>query len=637
MINRKPTATPAGASSTTYADWVFKRRHDLIWLPLLMEFLFLTLPFIIHYQQFTDANPILRVGPQSLFLLRLLFVWVVVHHYFSFLHTKGRSELVFALPQSRSHIFFSLLGKVFFTLGLWSLGSLAQDLLVHLVFGRTNWSKVIQIQAYVWLLLAASGVFLIYFYCRLSNSFNAQFAALLLVVMGPLAYLLLHYYAFAMLPNSAWYQGNSFVPFLLSPYIAILFNPLDVWPGMVYWVSFSVVFGLASYLAFVKRPVELVDAKPGEHTSPMLGFIKGLTALTGGLLLALILHLIRYSFNQESGVDYFLMAFGLVVGLLLTSLLADLILRRGEIRLGQGLLWGVRPLVVLALIVALLMSGLLGWGKTAPEPGETLYVDLSTAPVRSYRSITFGVTSFTGDFTGNDSDRSAYLRFTSPQQIAAWKELVERVQVDTNPGLSLPRHLASRDWSERFLADHYQKFLWTDLYLTWPGSTWGQEERLIGLYAETAEAKDDPAIHSLLTDPGFHLFYQRTSPGSFFRYVNISVQDETRLSDAWQDLLYRLRRYPDLLDQLGGQVQLMEVLQLDYNALSEEDRRALVKDAPMRMEMNRYSSPLPAEAEDNEPDLSVEKLSFPLSADFRHLQAYLEERLNEYEYRREYS
>ncbi len=579
-----------------YWKWQMQRSWYLVLIPSLVQFLLQGLPLLLRSGNRPGAYMI-TVNYSLLFLLNLLFVVIIVHRLFSFLHKSESANFTFALPLTRSSIYFCLL-SVYFLLILFMRGlSFVQNIFVFSDFIP----EILKEEAFVLILLLASAAFLSYFYTEAANGFNAQTFALAINILWPLFYLSVHIYGSSYLYGFAMRDWS----LLLSPYFTGITQGFS--PGKIlYWLCFTLVFVLLAFLHFHLRPAE----KSGryEEGSKNYLFVKFLAAIVAALLFAYILHELRNRILARSEADRLILFIGLVCGVLLSSMVLDLVFMRGRVKFFPSFARACLGLIPVLVILAVFATGAFGYTRRLPDVDDTKELELSS---RKELGGTFIPSYYRGI---HDEQDPISLTLRDKDQIAGIKKLMERQYCEENPGLKLPHNILSMEKSEGYLKENYGEPFSYKMAVRW------QEEgrpfsfiRYIPFYAEP----EGTVLSELTKDPALALFFHHYGQRTIVNdYYFESGQDgggkktcdvEHKVNDPW---FITLRNFSYMPRYYAREAEILHALLKDYMAMSREEREALYQSSDYVLVIEGYyledAALLPLAAEAGEAGLAEE-------------------------------
>ncbi|MDO5016253.1 MAG: hypothetical protein Q4E09_04520 [Eubacteriales bacterium] len=636
------TARPA----LVLALWQFKRNLFLAILPALAQLLIFAPNFMDTANTLSDPNQsgFVYYG-RSLFFLYLIPAIILVHRHFSFLHKQAEANLVLSLPAKRLDLYGALWLSLLVNLVLARLLSLLQNIF-YAGSRQMPLGLMLRLEGETLLRLIAVAAFLIFFYVSLANSFNAQILAAVINLCYFLLYILWGFYTSSMLPGYGTGKFTDLAPYLLAPYL----SGLGIWADppsahLIYWLCFSLLFALLSAYFFQKREAEQVG-----QDSYMNGdfiFARALSSLAGGLTLGMLFNLMQLDYGVTEQENWLVMIVGFILGVLLVTLVADLIFQRGEVPLGKSLLASLFNLIPLALIMAVLAGGAFGYTDKRPTAARTEEVLLRIAGANDPDSfsdlfyLNWSVVipiekSDTTDLVIRDTeqiDRIAKLMGYSYQEKTGY--------LDYQGALGLPRNLTTqnrlREDNERNYGANTAiapiKIGWKD-----KGSL-GAKQRTLTLYL----SEDDPIYPDLIKDPGLELLFLRAGANVGIQEFSIeeikpeptnTCQRDNSNQGEWAKRIRHLAYmrtgvpYPSVRG-------ILRVVQQDYNELSEAERIVLAEKPELVLKLKVYEqmrdSALTVENLQDENSPFVRELVLPLSSNFQHLGDYIDQCYREYQ------
>jgi hypothetical protein len=637
----KKTTRPA----LVLARWQFKRNLFLAILPALAQLL-------IFAPNFMDADPFSQPDQlgfiyygRSLFFIYLIPAIILVHRHFSFLHKQAEANLVLSLPAKRLELYGALWLSLLVNLLLARLLSLLQNIF-YAGSSLMPLSLMLRLEGEILLRLIAVAAFLIFFYVSLSNSFNAQILAAVINLYYFLFYILWGFYASSMLPGYEPGKLTDLAPYLLVPYL----SGLGIWADsasahLIYWLCFSLLFAFLSAYFFQRREAEQVGQDSYMNASFI--FARALSSLAGGLALGMLFTLMQLDYGVAVQENWLVMIVGFVLGVLLVTLVADLIFQRGEVPLGKSLLASLFNLIPLALIVAVLASGGFGYTDKRPASGRTKEVSMRMAGTNDpdafsdlfYLNWSIALPPFKSDTTD--------LVIRDPEQIERIAKLMgysyqeKTGYVDYQEALALPRNLTTqnrlREDNERNYGANTAtapiKIAWKD-----QGSL-GAKQRTLTLYL----SEDDPLYSDLIKDPGMQLLLIRAGANTGIQDFSIeevkeeptdTCQRDNSNQGEWAKRIRHLAYmrtglpYPSVRD-------ILTVVQQDYNELSEAERLVLATKPELVLKLKVYEqmrdSALTVEKLQDENSPYVKELVLPLGSNFQHLGDYIDKCYQDYQ------
>lgn len=420
-------------------------RPKALWiLPLIFLFLATSLPLLAPKGLSSSA----LILPATA-LMSLLMAFVLVHHFFSFVHHLDKNDFYFALPSSRSKLFWKLNASALTYLIVPSLIIMGLNSVLILFLGRSPmeaWASYGPSLPQLWTSYAGQVLQLVYFFLLLELAYlvtekagSAVTAFVLINVFWPL---LLYLYSDAtsrflpglLNPLTGEGQGGPgfFALFsLLSPGFFMLQDGLNPW-------TFPMLAGLAllTYLAFRRRQAGYSPASSSIHWPFELTQWMGIMSLT--LLGGFGAHSLRIStadFYPSADLAPLLSPLPFLVGSGLGFLMAlwAFNLIRGKGRLD----WRALPWTILVTAIpylawlALTMTGT-GFSSELPKAQELSRIRIH------YRE------SYDLPYP-NRSEGSFSFDLTDPRDLALFAGLYEEALNPDNPGLALPRTLSSKE------------------------------------------------------------------------------------------------------------------------------------------------------------------------------------------------
>lgn len=641
-IPLKKTTRPA----LVLTQWQFKRNFFLAILPALAQLL-------IFAPNFMEVEDPLGYPYQSgfeyygsfLFFLYLLPTIILVHRHFSFLHKQAEANLVLSLPAKRLELYSALWLSLLGNLLLARLLSLLQNFF-YAGARLIPLALILRLEGAILLRLIAVAAFLIFFYVSLANSFNAQILAAVINFFYFLLYILWGFYASSMLPGFEPGNLNDLAPYLVVPYL----SGLSIWARpasahLIYWLCFSLFFILLSGFLFQRREAEQV----GQDSYMNAGFIfaRAVSSLAGGLALGMLFSLMQLDYGVTAEESWLVMIVGFALGVLLVTLVADLIFQRSEVPLWKSLLASLCNLIPLALIVAVLASGAFGYTDKRPASGRSKEVSLRIAGMDDFDAVSkLFYLNWNLDLSHYGSDTTELL-IRDPEQIERIAKLMaysyqeKSGYVDYQKALALPRNLTSQ---KRLKEDNQRNYganiAITPIEIAWKDrGSLGSKQRTMTLYL----AEDDPLYAGLSSDPGLRLLFLRAGLNTGVQEFSIeevkpeptdTCQGDNSNQTEWAQRIRHLAYMRTGIPYLSTQ-KILTMVQQDYNELSEAERLVLAAKPDLVLKLQVYES-MRADAitgeslQEGEKPL-VKELVFPLGNNFQHLGDYLDQCYRDYQ------
>lgn len=557
-----------------YWKWQMQRSWYLVLIPNLVQFLLQGLPLLLR----SGNRPGAYMIPYNyglLFLLNLLFVVIIVHRLFSFLHKSESANFTFALPLTRSSIYLCLLSVYSLLILLMRALSFVQNIFVFPDFI----SEILPEELFIFIVLLASAAFLSYFYTEAANAFNAQCFALGINLLWPLFRLSIYIY------GSSYLYGFSLRDWglLFSPYFAGLVQGFS--PGKaLYWLCFAFVFILLAFFYFRLRPAE----KSGRYEEGSKNYLllKLLAAIVAALLFAYLLHGLRNKILARSEADRLILFIGVVCGALLSSMVLDLLFMRGRVKFFPSFARACLGLIPVLVILAIFATGAFGYTRRLPDADDTKELELS-----SLKEL--GGTFIPNYYRGIDDEKDPIsLTLRDKDQIAGIRRLMDRQYNADNPGLKLPFNILSNEKSERYLKEKYGEPFSYKIAVRW------QEEgrpfsftRYIPFYADP----NGEVLSELTKDPALALFFHHYGQNTIANdYYFESGQDgegkktcdvEHKVNDPW---FVTLRNFSYMPRYYAHETGILRALHKDYQAMSREEREALYQSSDYVLVIEGY-------------------------------------------------
>lgn len=617
---------------------LWKRNYGFPLLLMTLHFFFLTIPYLfgrIDHTALTVQDFLNHLQLQSLILTPLLAL-LLVYRIFGYIHDPDLAGLLFQLPKSRSQLYWSaqllafilLLLPRLFALLSFHLSALLLGIAKKTGFAEAAWSFW-RSEYRLWVLgLALLGLSTLLFALS-SGKGNALAISVLLMLLWPGLLLAIVGLFQLMLPgidlsieallSLETYPHFHLLLFALSPLLASFFGSLvQQLPYFAsYWSIAALIFVLAGWLAFVKRPMEWAGAS--EHERRPFQVLRFLISLLAGLGLGSIFAFVRATAMPEHWAKSMLppFAIGVFLGTLLMSLVVDLLAERGAFYARQSLKRASLSLGGAIVLLLPLVLGFQGHFDRLPEPER------------------YDRLSLIGEGTLQVEDQEAMAYFV---------RLLEEQNAGENPGLRVPRDPVSL---LRYRQEIQQR-LQGQVRLRTIRFVFEQDgERVLSrafpivmdqtLYEEMPErVKADPAVRLWLYHNGqlgFHSAYpslkiheEEPLNPNLRRLLRFEMEAEEAVVEGKRD---RYKLYDDLL---------MEALLRDYQGMSLQERLALAQDPPASLAIHRgyyrqdrpkvmshsYKDGKRLEGE-KEPRMEEETLVFPLSSACKHFERRLQE------------
>lgn len=430
------------------------QRPLALWLlPLIFLFLTTTLPLLAEGGGGVSSLTVTMSG-----LTSLIMAFILVHHFFGFVHHLEKNDFYLALPASRSKLFFTLNASALSYLIGPSLVIMGLNSLLVLAFGQDQTqalSSYARPLSSLWPSYAGLILHLIYlffllelFYLITEKASRALASFVLINLFWPL---LLFFYSDA---------SSRFLPGLINPLTTAtdpspwlagllqLFSPALFFLGSMENYPLltglmAAVLAILTYLAFRNRKADYAPGETSVNWPFELTQWMGIMSLT--LLAGYAAHYLRELTTETDGFDTNLkpaspipFLIGSLLGLLLSLWIFNLLKGKGR------LVWRAFPLTLAITAIpfiawlAVVMSGAGNFSTHLPpaQAIDRVRIHYSDSYAPANPSLASGAFTF---------------ELTEARDLALFSRLYEKVLTEANPGLALPRTLSSQALSTDFV------------------------------------------------------------------------------------------------------------------------------------------------------------------------------------------
>lgn len=602
------------------------RRPIALWLvPLIYLFIVTTLPLL------PSRGIGLFFGVSSFSFVLYGMSFVIAQHFFSFIHHLKRCDYYFALPVSRSRLFFSLnLGAFTYLLGP-TLTIMGLNTVIRLIIAPSStgalafWGELLGFLPqfiYFFLLLEVS-------YLLTGKSSTAINMFILLNVFWPLMIFLYSDATSRFLPgfiNPMEQAAHSTGVFILlqvfSPMSTAISGPINY-----FWVTLlmaGLLFLVAHWL-FKHRQAGVTRGDYPTNGPFRLTEWMGIMAIS--LLGGYAAHLLRVQtaandrpLKSVSPVPFLI---GLVLGFLLSLWLFNIIRGKGRILWRAFILPALTTAVPLIIWLLIVMTGAFGFTSKTP-------VDASVEKVSIRYSNTYGA------FLTTASNKPFIFELDNEKDTALMFNLYETTVAPDNPGLSYPRTLESLEQLKDYLGKRYTatyedgfgpyRIWYSDTYITLLFSDGTTKERILPM---PMIVTNDDYRALLRQNKKFYMAELAASSSMSTVYTLVDMETGPHLTKKdrakWVEPLMELKAYDDqYYDAILR--NLMSHAASVYAAADDQLYLEALKIAPMWI---KVSLDLPREVDDNREDFDL-IIPFDPNRDIR-LAKIVEEALNIFE------
>lgn len=424
---------------------VWQRPLALWILPLIFLFITTTLPIMADRYSFAYTM-VPFTG-----MLSVIMSFILAQQFIGFIHDRDKGDFYFALPASRENLFFSFnAGALGYLIGP-SLAVMAlNSLVVRFISAPVpEWMSYGMGLESVWSSYASLMLRVIYFFLLLEICYLVTDKAataigtfLLINLFWPM---LIYLYSDATAQFLPGYVNPVTAAGDLSPGLAALFQVFS--PGMFilgiedyHWVTALLILAAASFAFFLFRRRNTGMAPGVDSINWPFELTQWMGIMTVTLLGGYGAHYLRMLTAEDNIVtavspEPFLIGAGL--GFLIALWIFNLIRGKGKIRWRTLVPAAAVTLIPFAVWLFVVMSGAGGFSSRLPAAGET-------GKIR----IHYG----SGLITERNPNRSQahVLELSDQEDMDAFLRMCSLILTEENPGLALPRTLASRDLSDKY-------------------------------------------------------------------------------------------------------------------------------------------------------------------------------------------
>lgn len=450
---------------------VWQRPLALWILPLIFLFITTTLPIMADRYSFAYTM-VPFTG-----MLSVIMSFILAQQFFGFIHDRDKGDFYFALPASRENLFFSFnAGALGYLIGP-SLAVMAlNSLVVRFISAPVpEWMSYGMGLESVWSSYASLMLRVIYFFLLLEICYLVTDKAataigtfLLINLFWPM---LIYLYSDATAQFLPGYVNPVTAAGDLSPGLAALFQVFS--PGMFilgiedyHWVTALLILAAASFAFFLFRRRNTGMAPGVDSINWPFELTQWMGIMTVTLLGGYGAHYLRMLTAEDNIVtavspEPFLIGAGL--GFLIALWIFNLIRGKGKIRWRTLVPAAAVTLIPFAVWLFVVMSGAGGFSSRMPDAVHTEKIQLHYSH---------------GLIPEENPNRSRghIIELSDQKDIEHFIRIYSQVLAEDNPGLALPRTLASRDLSKGYAAHLFHPETPDELYVT-PYYIWTSEIR----------------------------------------------------------------------------------------------------------------------------------------------------------------